>query len=63
LSITAISNDKDQPPTLFIGVADQNGGKTWQQQHPLGRANNKERVVYAALFYLRERLLELKLAD
>ncbi len=51
------------PGTLFIGIADVKGVKTWQQQYIPGRADTKERAAIACLFRLRERLIELKLAD
>lgn len=49
--------------TAFIGIADASGVKTWQQQYQPGRADTRERATVAALFRLRERLLELGLGE
>jgi nicotinamide-nucleotide amidase len=49
--------------TVFIGIADVKGTKTWQQQYIPGRTDTRERAAIACLFRLRERLLELNLAD
>lgn len=55
LSITGI----DDSGIVFIGISDQSGTKTWQQQYQPNRPDNRERAGIAALFRLRERLLEL----
>jgi nicotinamide-nucleotide amidase len=59
ISITGI----DKEGRVYIGIADKSGTKTWQQQYQAGRADNRERATMAALFRLRERLIELKLTD
>jgi nicotinamide-nucleotide amidase len=67
LAVTGIAgqnNPRGLPAgTVFIGVADSAGIKTWQQQYIPGRADTRERAAISALFRLRERLIELKLAD
>jgi nicotinamide-nucleotide amidase len=67
LSITGISSGVEstgrQPDTLFIGIADAGGSKYWQFQYMSGRTDSRERAAIAALFRLRERLIELKLYD
>ena len=57
ISVTGINNDG----YVYIGIADKWGTKTWQQQYQPGRPDNRERAAVAALFRLRERLIELKL--
>ncbi len=59
ISVTGI----DQEGHIYIGIADQSGTTTWQQQYQAGRPDNRERVMMAALFRLRERLIELNLTD
>ncbi|MDO9333830.1 MAG: CinA family nicotinamide mononucleotide deamidase-related protein [Dehalococcoidales bacterium] len=62
VSVTGITGaESKQPGLVFIGIADSHGSKTWQQQYQVGRADTRERVAIAALFRLRERLIELKL--
>jgi nicotinamide-nucleotide amidase len=64
VGVTGISGpESKQPGAVFIGVADAQGVKTWQQQYQAGRADTKERAAVSALFRLRERLIELKLTD
>jgi len=64
VSVTAIAGaDSKQPGLVFIGIADNNGTKTWQQQYQIGRADTRERAAIAALFRLRERLIELNLVE
>lgn len=62
LSVTGISTGQ-QPGMVYIGIADAYGSRTWQQQYQAGRADTKERAAVAALFRLRERLIELNLTD
>jgi nicotinamide-nucleotide amidase len=66
LSITGISH-KNSPAGQFdmvcIGVADPGGVKSWEQQFMWNRNDSFERAAVAALFRLRERLMELKLLD
>ncbi len=59
ISVTGINKDG----YVYIGIADKSGTKTWQQQYQPGRPDNRERAAMAALFRLRERLIELKLND
>jgi nicotinamide-nucleotide amidase len=62
VSVTGITGaESKQPGLVFISVADSHGTKTWQQQYQVGRADTRERAAIAALFRLRERLIELKL--
>jgi nicotinamide-nucleotide amidase len=67
VSVTGITgaNDPHGLPqgTVFIGIADGHGTKTWQQQYQPGRADTRERAAIAALFRLRERLIELGLGN
>lgn len=64
VSVTGIAGaDSKQPGLVFIGIADRNGTKTWQQQYMVGRADTRERAAIAAFFRLRERLIELKLGE
>ncbi|MDP2920177.1 MAG: CinA family nicotinamide mononucleotide deamidase-related protein [Dehalococcoidia bacterium] len=64
VSVTGISGPgSKQPGIVFIGLADAQGVKTWQQQYQPGRADTKERAAISALFRLRERLIELNLTD
>ena len=65
LSITGICRVTKQPKQkadiLYIGIADANGTRSWQQQFVANRTNSRERAAVAALFRMRERLLELKI--
>ena len=66
LSITGIFHDRgqsSQTDIAYIGIADGNGTKSWQQQFMLNRADSRERAAIAALFRLRERLIEMNLMD
>jgi nicotinamide-nucleotide amidase len=59
LSVTGISGpESKQQGVVFVGIVDNDGTKSWQQQYPIGRVDTKERAAIAALFRLRERLLE-----
>jgi nicotinamide-nucleotide amidase len=62
LSITAIQQNRGttQSDIVYIGVADASGTKSWQQQFMLNRNDSKERAAVAALFRIRERLIETK---
>jgi nicotinamide-nucleotide amidase len=61
IGVTGIgAPDSKQPGTVFIGIANKNGTKSWQQQYQVGRADTRERAAIAALFRLRERLLETR---
>jgi len=46
---------------VFIAIDDDHGVKSWRQQYQPGRPDNRERAATAALFRLRERLIELNL--
>jgi nicotinamide-nucleotide amidase len=64
VSVTGITGaESKQPGLVFIGIADSHGVKTWQQQYQVGRVDTRERASIAALFRLRERLIELKLGE
>ncbi|HEX9896757.1 MAG TPA: competence/damage-inducible protein A [Dehalococcoidales bacterium] len=64
VSITGITGaESKQAGLVFIGIADSHGTKSWQQQYQVGRADTRERAAIAALFRLRERLIELKLGE
>ncbi len=61
LSITGISRGSglpNQSDMVYIGIADARGTKSWQQQFMWNRADSRERAAVAALFHLRERLIE-----
>ncbi|HEY91684.1 MAG TPA: CinA family nicotinamide mononucleotide deamidase-related protein [Dehalococcoidia bacterium] len=51
-----------QPGLAFIGIADHKGTRSWQQNYPPSRIDARSRGAIAALFRLRERLIELGLA-
>ena len=60
--IAGVDNPDGKPPgTTFIGVADAQGIRTWQQSYPPSRGDARNRAAVSALFRLRERLIELKL--
>jgi nicotinamide-nucleotide amidase len=60
--ITGLDDPEGKPPGLaFIGIADDHGTRTWQQNYPPSRADARNRGAVAALFRLRERLIELGL--
>jgi nicotinamide-nucleotide amidase len=62
-AIAAVDNPEGKPPGLsFIGIADRRGTATWQQSYPPSRGDARMRGAVAALFRLRERLIDLKLA-
>ena len=66
LSVTGIFHDRgpsSQSDIAYIGIADANGTKSWQQQFMLNRADSRERAAVAALFRLRERLIEKNILD
>jgi nicotinamide-nucleotide amidase len=66
LSITGISHNSGpsvQSDIVYIGIADANGTKSWQQQFMWHRADSYERAAVAALFRLRERLIAMKILD
>jgi nicotinamide-nucleotide amidase len=63
LSTTAISDASDDPeprrPFLYVGIADRGGVKSWRNAILPYRDESPHRAAVAALFRLRERLLEL----
>jgi nicotinamide-nucleotide amidase len=66
LSVSEIYHNRgasNQSDMVYIGIADANGTKSWQQQFMLNRADSRERAAVAALFRLRERLLEMNILD
>ena len=66
LSITGVYQNRgpvNQSDIVFIGIADASGTKSWQQQFMLNRADSRERAAVAALFRLRERLIEKNIID
>jgi nicotinamide-nucleotide amidase len=52
-----------QSDIVYIGIADAHGVKSWQQQFMSNRADSQERAAVAALFRMREKLIELKLIN
>jgi len=55
---------KEKPPGLiYIGIADARGTKSWEQNFARWRDDAARRCSVAALFRLRERLIELKIAN
>jgi nicotinamide-nucleotide amidase len=61
-AITGLDSADGRPPGLaFIGVADSSGTRSWQQNYPPSRGDARNRAAVAALFRLRERLMELGL--
>ena len=64
LSVTGIAHNRGplyQSDIVYIGIADAHGTKSWQQQFMINRADSCERAAVAALFRLRERLIENKI--
>ncbi len=62
--VTRPDNPEGKPPGLtYIGLADNQGKRNWQQNYARYRDEAGHRSVFAALFRLRERLLELKIAN
>ncbi len=65
LSTTGVvqpGNPEGTPPGLtYIGIADAQGKRSWQQNFARFRDEAGHREAIAALFRLRERLIELKL--
>ena len=49
-----------QPGLTYVGIADKNGTRSWQQNFPATREDTRNRMAIAALFRLRERLLEIE---
>ena len=61
--IAEINNTEGKQPGLsFVGIADHKGTLSWQQNYPPSRIDARSRGAIAALFRLRERLIELGLA-
>lgn len=62
--ITGIESPGGKPPGLaFIAVADAHGTQSWQQNYPPSRGDATGRGAIAALFRLRERLIDLGISD
>ena len=64
LSVTTVLRERglsNQSDIVYIGVADNSGVKSWRQQFMINRADSRERAAVAALFHLRERLIEKKI--
>lgn len=63
VSVSGITSaESNRPGLVYIGIADNHSIKSWQQQYQVGRTDTRERAAIAALFRLRERLIELKLS-
>jgi len=61
--ISQKSTVKGEPPGLtYVGVSDASGEKTWGHNFARFRDPSGQREAYGALFRLRERLIELKIA-
>jgi len=57
------SPGEGEPPGLtYVGISDSSGEKTWGHNFARFRDPSGQREAFGALFRLRERLLELKLA-
>lgn len=54
---------RGEPPGLtYVGISDSSGEKTWGHNFARFRDPSGQREAYGALFRLRERLIELKIA-
>lgn len=61
--LVAPDNPQGKPPGLtYIGIVDAHGKRSWQQDFSRYRDEAGYRGAIAALFRLRERLIELKIA-
>ncbi len=61
--ISQKSTVKGEPPGLtYVGISDASGEKTWGHNFARFRDPSGQREAYGALFRLRERLIELKIA-
>ena len=67
LSISGVlqkSTEEGNPPGLtYVGISDSSGEKTWAHNFARFRDPSGQREAFGALFRLRERLMELKLAE
>jgi nicotinamide-nucleotide amidase len=66
LSITGVYQNREtshHSDVVYVGIADAGGTKSWQQQFMINRADSHERAAIAALFRLREKLIENKYLD
>lgn len=62
--VVSADNPEGKPPGLtYVGVADAQGKSSWQQNFARFRDEAGHRGAIAALFRLRERLIELKIAS
>ncbi len=62
--VTGPDNPEGNPPgTTYVGLADSQGKRSWQQNYARFRDEAGHREAIAALFRLRERLIELKIAN
>jgi nicotinamide-nucleotide amidase len=62
--VTGPDNPEGKPPgTTYVSLADSKGKRSWQQNYARFRDEAGHREVIAALFRLRERLIELKIAN
>ncbi len=62
--ITGIESPDCRPPGIgFIAVADAHGTQTWQQNYPPSRGDATGRGAIAALFRLRDRLIDFGITD
>lgn len=62
--IVRLDSSEGKPPGLtYIGLADSQGKRSWQQNYARYRDDAGHREAIAALFRLRERLIELKIAN
>jgi len=61
--VVAADNPQGKPPGLtYVGISDAQGRRSWQQNFARFRDEAGHRGAIAALFRLRERLIELKIA-
>ncbi len=62
--VIALGNPEGKPPGLtYVGIADSQGKRSWQQNFARFRDEAGHREAIAALFRLRERLIELKIIN
>jgi len=62
--VVASGDSEGKPPGLtYVGLADSQGTRSWQQNFARFRDEAGQREAIAALFRLRERLIELKIAN
>jgi len=62
--VVGLDSPEGKPPGLtYIGIADAQGKTSWQQNYARFQDDARNRETVSALFRLRERLIELKVAN